>query len=80
MRRRRGLEDRRILCSGPGRLGQALGVTKAHDGLLLSRPPFSLQISDGRHRVVSSTRIGIASGQDIAWRFTQKGSRFLSRP
>jgi DNA-3-methyladenine glycosylase len=80
MRRRRGLEDIRLLCAGPGRLGQALGISGAHDGLPLDRPPFSLHASQVAHRVVSGTRIGIAKGRDIAWRFTLQGSRFLSRP
>jgi DNA-3-methyladenine glycosylase len=80
MRRRRGVEDIRLLCTGPGRLGQALGVSGAHDGLPLDRPPFSLHASQTAHQVVSGTRIGIAKGRDIAWRFTLRGSHILSRP
>jgi DNA-3-methyladenine glycosylase len=80
MCRRRGLDDIRLLCAGPGRLGQALGITGAHDGMPLDRAPFSLHATERAHQVVSGTRIGIAKGQDIAWRFTVQGSRFLSRP
>ena len=54
MRRRRGLGDERLLCSGPGRLAQALAVTRAHNGLALDRLPFELYARDGdagdRHR------------------------------
>ncbi len=80
MRRRRGLDDIRMLCAGPGRLGQALGITGVHDGMPLDRTPFSLRATESAHQIVSGTRIGIAKGQDIAWRFTVQGSRFLSRP
>jgi DNA-3-methyladenine glycosylase len=79
MRQRRGLDDIRLLCAGPGRLGQALAITGAHDGLPLDRPPFSLQAADIAHPIVSGTRIGIARGREMAWRFALKGSRFLSR-
>jgi DNA-3-methyladenine glycosylase len=79
MRARRGLDDIRLLCAGPGRLGQALAITRAHDGLPLDRAPFSLDASPIAHQVVSGSRIGIAKGRDIAWRFTLRGSPFLSR-
>jgi DNA-3-methyladenine glycosylase len=80
MRKRRGLDDIRLLCSGPGRLGEALGITRMHDGLPLDRPHFALHEADAAHSLVSGKRIGISRGQEIAWRFTLKGSRFLSRP
>jgi DNA-3-methyladenine glycosylase len=80
MRGRRGLDDIRLLCSGPGRLGEALGITRELDGLPLDRPPFFLEAADAVHPVVSGKRIGISRGQESAWRFTLKGSRFLSRP
>jgi DNA-3-methyladenine glycosylase len=80
MRERRGVEDIRLLCAGPGRLGQALGITRAHDGLPLDSAPFKLEPSDMAHPIVSGKRIGISQGKDFAWRFTLKGSRFLSKP
>ena len=80
MRERRGLTDERLLCAGPGRLGQALAITRAHDGLRLDRPPFRLLPADEPVEVVAGPRIGISKGRDAAWRFGLRGSRFLSRP
>jgi DNA-3-methyladenine glycosylase len=79
MRERRGLEDPRLLCSGPGRLCQALGVTRAHDGLALDRPPFELLADDRTVDVVSGPRIGITRAAELPWRYAEAGSRFLSR-
>lgn len=79
MRARRGLSDPRALCSGPGKLCQALAVTRAHDGLPLDRPPFSLAPGEA-HGVVAGPRIGISRAADLPWRFGEAGSRFLSRP
>jgi DNA-3-methyladenine glycosylase len=80
MRERRGLDDPRLLCSGPGRLCQALAVTREHDGLGLDRRPFELLAADGPAEVVSSPRIGITRAAELPWRYTEAGSRFLSRP
>ena len=80
MRRRRGLDDERLLCSGPGRLCQALGVTREHDGLVLDRPPFELLERDRVVEVVSGPRIGITRAAELPWRYAEAGSRFLSRP
>jgi len=80
MRERRGLDDLRLLCSGPGRLCQALGVTREHDGLSLGRPPFELLAADGPAEVVSGPRIGITRAAELPWRYAEAGSRFLSRP
>ena len=82
MRKRRGVESERLLCSGPGRLCQALGVTGAHDGLPLDRPPFSVR---GRAAVQAveiaiGTRIGLTKAAERPWRYGLAGSRFLSRP
>ena len=77
---RRGLQDPRLLCSGPGRLCQAMAVTRAHDGLPLDRPPFTLSLPDEPAPVVSGPRIGISRAADRPWRFGLAGSRFLSRP
>jgi DNA-3-methyladenine glycosylase len=79
MAERRGLDDPRLLCSGPGRLGQALAVTREHDGLRLDRPPFELLARDREVEVVSGPRIGITRAADLPWRYAEAGSRFLSR-
>jgi DNA-3-methyladenine glycosylase len=80
MRERRGLDDPRLLCSGPGRLCQALAVTREHDGLALDRPPFELLEPEGPVEVVSGPRIGITRAVELPWRYAEAGSRFLSRP
>jgi DNA-3-methyladenine glycosylase len=82
MRARRGFDEPRLLCSGPGRLCQALGVTREHNGLPLDRAPFELH---ARSRVTSSevvagTRIGLSRGTDRPWRYGLAGSSYLSRP
>ncbi|MFL5926492.1 MAG: DNA-3-methyladenine glycosylase, partial [Gaiellaceae bacterium] len=64
MRERRGLDDVRLLCAGPGRLCQALGVTREHDGLSLARPPFSLTPRTRDVAVVTGPRIGITKAVD----------------
>src|SRR5215218_5916594 len=69
MRRRRGLDDPRLLCSGPGRLCQALGITLAENGLALDRPPFRLTAPDAPPAVGAATRIGISRAADRPWRF-----------
>jgi DNA-3-methyladenine glycosylase len=80
MRKRRGLDDPRLLCSGPGRLCQALAVTREHDGLAIDRPPFELLEAEGPVEAVSGPRIGITRAVELPWRFAESGSRFLSRP
>jgi DNA-3-methyladenine glycosylase len=80
MRERRGLEDVRLLCAGPGRLCQALGVTREHDGLPLDELPFELRARTGEPPVVTGPRIGITQAADRPWRYGVAGSRFLSRP
>src|SRR6476661_7144622 len=57
MRGRRGLLDERLLCAGPGRVGQALAITRAHDGLRLDRPPFRLLAGKEPVEVVAGPRI-----------------------
>ena len=76
---RRGTTDLRKLCSGPGRLCAALGVTRALNGLPLDRPPFRLLRARGVPAVASGPRIGITKGADAPWRFGLEGSPFLSR-
>ena len=80
MRERRGLQDPRLLCSGPGRLAQALGVTRALDGMPLDAPPFELLPAEGACEVQSGARIGISKAIERPWRFGEAHSRFLSRP
>jgi DNA-3-methyladenine glycosylase len=80
MRQRRGLDDVRLLCAGPGRVGQALDITREHNGLSISAPPFELLPSAGRPRIIRGPRIGISKAIDQPWRFGLEGSRFLSRP
>ena len=80
MRARRQHHDERLLCAGPGRVGQALGVTRAHDGLSLLAPPFELKPATEPPALVVGPRIGISKAVDVPWRFGLQGSRFLSRP
>jgi DNA-3-methyladenine glycosylase len=79
MRQRRGLESERLLCSGPGKLCQALGVTREHDGLSLDQPPFQLLASEDEHEIVTGPRIGISRAADLPWRYGLAGSPYLSR-
>jgi len=80
MRERRGLESLRLLCAGPGRLCQALGLTREHDGLPLDEPPFELRRRRGQVGVVTGPRIGITKAAERPWRYGLLGSAFLSRP
>jgi len=80
MRERRGLDDPRLLCAGPGRLCQALGVTRDHDGLPLDRAPFQLRTGTMHEEVATGRRVGITAAADRPWRYAVAGSRFLSRP
>lgn len=80
MRERRGVDSERLLCSGPGKLCQALGVSRAHNGMALGLAPFELEAAPGKVRVVAGPRIGISKAMDVPWRFGLAGSRFLSRP
>jgi DNA-3-methyladenine glycosylase len=79
MRARRGLDDPRLLCSGPGRLCQALGITNELDGSPLDRPPFELRERDQPVETVAVPRIGITRAADLPWRYAESGSRFISR-
>jgi DNA-3-methyladenine glycosylase len=80
MRERRGLHDERLLCSGPGRVGQALAITHAMNGHRLDRAPFRVLAPEGEVPLVVGPRIGISKAVDVPWRFGLAGSRFLSRP
>jgi DNA-3-methyladenine glycosylase len=80
MRRRRGVEEVRLLCSGPGRLTEALGITRAHDGLALDEPPFLLVPPPEAVEVGTGTRVGISRAGELPWRYVLSGSPFVSRP
>jgi DNA-3-methyladenine glycosylase len=79
MQNRRGVSDPHLLCSGPGRLCQALGITGALDGKDLQQPPFALRRGVEPTQVAVGRRIGITRGADALWRFGLAGSAFLSR-
>jgi DNA-3-methyladenine glycosylase len=80
MRRRRGLRDERALCSGPGKLCEALGLSKKHNGQPLDRAPFELRARSEAPHVIVGVRIGITKAAEKPWRYGLKGSAFLSRP
>jgi DNA-3-methyladenine glycosylase len=80
MRRRRGMRDERALCSGPGKLGEALAVTRRLNGLPLDRPPFELRARAAKPEIATGVRIGISKAVEHPWRYGLKGSPFLSRP
>ncbi|MCL2871468.1 MAG: DNA-3-methyladenine glycosylase [Betaproteobacteria bacterium] len=83
MRQRRNLfadsTDDRLLCSGPGRVGQALGITLAHYGLPLNAPPFAVRAAPANMQVSSGPRIGISKAVALPWRFGLTDSPYLSR-
>jgi DNA-3-methyladenine glycosylase len=80
MRRRRGLKEERLLCSGPGRLCEALGITHAHNGLPLDKPPLVLLPRQDEPEIVTGVRIGITKAADLPWRYGLKSSKFFSKP
>ncbi|WEX73827.1 DNA-3-methyladenine glycosylase [Sinorhizobium numidicum] len=79
MQKRRGVIQERLLCSGPGRVGQALAVNKEQDGLPLWQKPFSLRLPAGRPPISAGTRVGISKAVEQPWRFGLANSPFLSR-
>jgi len=80
MRARRGAEDERSLCSGPGKLCQALAITRDHDGLALDREPFRLLPRAREPDLIAGPRVGISQAADLPWRYGLADSPFLSRP
>ena len=80
MRRRRGLKQERLLCSGPGRLCEALGVTGTQSGLALDRPPFQIRGRPDPVDISVGPRIGITKAAELPWRYGLSGSRFVSKP
>jgi DNA-3-methyladenine glycosylase len=79
MAARRGVVHPRLLCRGPGRLCQALAVTKALDAAALDRPPFAWRARRAAVEIVAGRRIGITRGVETPWRFCLAQSRFVSR-
>ena len=80
MRARRGVDD---LCSGPGKLTQALGVTLEHNQTDLAAGPIVIEARPpgwASFGIVAGPRIGITKAADLPWRFSVAGSRFVSRP
>jgi len=78
-RRRRGVENERALCSGPGKLCQALGIAREYDGLPLDRPPFRLDERRKAPEIVTGPRIGITRATELSWRYMEANSPLLSR-
>src|SRR5947208_12475451 len=79
MRRRRGLHDERALCSGPGKLCEALGITSKHSELPLDRPPIALHARTDKVEIVMGLRIGITKAVELPWRYGLKDSKFVSK-
>jgi DNA-3-methyladenine glycosylase len=79
MRARRGVADVRLLCAGPGRLTQALGLTREHDGADLTRPPFALVPPAAPVPIERTPRIGITKAVEKPWRYVEAGSSWSSR-
>ena len=79
MRDRRGVKANHELCSGPGKLCQALGITRALDGEALDESPFELLARDSEPQLAVGTRIGITRAVEKLWRYGLAGSPFLSR-
>jgi DNA-3-methyladenine glycosylase len=80
MRQRRAVAEERLLCAGPGRLCQALAITREHDGLPLDEPPFDVRAREYEPEIVRGPRIGITKATERPWRYALAGSRYLSRP
>ena len=80
MRERRGLEPLKLLCSGPGRLAQALGITHRNNGMSLLEPPFRVEAASSEVDIVTGPRIGITKAMDVPWRFGLAGSKYVSKP
>jgi DNA-3-methyladenine glycosylase len=78
-RERRGIDDLRALCSGPGKLCQALAITRDHDGLPLDQPPFELLSRETAPEIATGPRIGITRATELSWRYALAGSPYVSR-
>ncbi len=80
MRRRRGQHDERALCSGPGKVCEALAVSHKQNGFALDAAPFQIYAPTQKPQVVTGVRIGITKAADLPWRYGWKDSKFLSKP
>ena len=80
MKRRRGLADLRQLCSGPGKICEALGISRAQNGLALDAPPFQLFAGAAPVEIITGVRIGITKAAEVPWRYGLDRSKFLSKP
>jgi DNA-3-methyladenine glycosylase len=80
MRRRRAVKEERLLCSGPGRLCQALGITGDDNGLALEPPVFELRARMPAPAIAVGPRIGISVAVEQPWRYGLEASPFLSKP
>jgi DNA-3-methyladenine glycosylase len=80
MRARRGVDDSRLLCAGPGRLCQALGIAGVQDGRPLDRSPFEVYARARGEQVLTGPRIGITRAASRPWRYGLAGSKWVSRP
>lgn len=80
MRRRRGLHDERNLCSGPGKVCEALGVSDKLNGHALDESPIAIYARTSKLEIATGVRIGITKAAELPWRYGLKGSRFLSKP
>ncbi|KQR76222.1 3-methyladenine DNA glycosylase [Burkholderia sp. Leaf177] len=80
MRQRRGVEPTKLLCSGPGRVAQALGITHKNNAMSLLEAPFYIEMPDEEYPLVTGPRIGITKAMDVPWRFGLAGSKFFSKP
>jgi DNA-3-methyladenine glycosylase len=79
MAARRNRADARQLCSGPGKLADALAITGRHDGMSLRAPPFAWRERQADVALVTGPRIGISRAADVPWRFGLAGSDYVSR-
>jgi DNA-3-methyladenine glycosylase len=80
MKRRRGVKELRQLCSGPGKICEALGITRAQNALVLDASPFHLFARTAPVKIVKGVRIGITKAAEMPWRYGLKDSKFLSKP
>lgn len=79
MHERRGVSDPRLLCAGPGRLTQALGITGADDGASLEGGRFALLPPSRPPAYEATPRVGITKASELPWRYLVKGSPWPSR-